>query len=228
VVIPIKDMPDDHNWSKGVDSQIEAAIGDMTVTLYGSRDSFIPHYFGRYPTIELQASLDLSGTQARESASNEIKAERGYRVGIIYAAFNRYPISYQCVDAIIWRRKDNHFLMGRKKTDTAGLFRFVGGFVQPEDESLDVAVRREAMEETGSIEFAAPRYLLSTRVEDWRYRKEKDKILTAVFALEYLWGDPTPNDDIDQLKWFEFSELEACHLVPEHREIWEKAKPHFP
>lgn len=226
IVMPIKDMPDDHNWSKGVDSQIDSAVGDMSVTLYGSRDSFIPHYHGRYPTIELQASLDLSGSQAREAASTEIRAEKGYRTGVIYAAFNRYPISYQCVDAVIWRRKDGHILLGRKKTDSPGLYRFIGGFVQPEDESLDVAARREAMEETGNIEFAAPEYLFSQRVEDWRYRKEKDKILTAVFKLEYLWGDVKPSDDIDELKWFSITEIE--NLVPEHREIWNKAKTFFP
>lgn len=228
IVMPIKDMPDDKNWSKGVDSQIEAAVGDMTVTMYGSRDSFIPHYFGRYPTIELQASLDLSGSQAREAASTEIRAERGYRVGVIYAAFNRYPISYQCVDAIIWRRVDGNILLGRKKTDQAGLYRFVGGFVQPEDESLDRAAKREAMEETGDLEFAEPQYLFSARVEDWRYRKEKDKILTAVFSLEYLWGTVTPSDDIDYLKWFSLTSITPEMLVPEHREIWNKAKTSFP
>lgn len=228
IVMPIADTPDDRNWSKAVDHAIESAVADMTATLYGSRDSFIPHYFGRYPTVELQASLDMSGTEAREAASMMVRAEKGYRVGIIYAAYNRYPISYQCVDAIIWRRADNNILLGRKKTDAAGLYRFMGGFVQPEDESLDAAVRREAMEETGNIEFAAPRYLHSIRVEDWRYKKERDKILTAVFALEYLWGSPIPSDDIDQLKWFQMDAITPEILVPEHRELWERSKKSFP
>ena len=195
IVMPIKDMPDDLNWSKAVDSHIEDAIGDMSVTLYGSRDSFIPHYFGRYKTVELPASLDLSGTQAREAASNEIRGERAYRVGIIYASSNRYAISYQCVDAIIWRAVDKKILLGRKKTDKAGQWRFIGGFVNPDDESLDVAASREAIEETGGISLHPPKYLFSMRVSDWRYTKEKDKIMTAVFSLEYMFGLPVPTDD---------------------------------
>ena len=53
VVLYIKDTHSDELWSKRLDSQIADVAGPtQTVTLYGSRESFIAHYHGRHDTCE--------------------------------------------------------------------------------------------------------------------------------------------------------------------------------
>lgn len=227
IIHPIRDYPSDVEWSNNVDSTIQTIIGDKQAILYGSRDSFIPHYQGRYKTIELPARVDMSGTEARKAASDAVRAEKGFRVGIIYGAWHNYPTSFQTVDAIIHKAETNEILLGRKATDPIGKWRFIGGFVSPEDPSLEAAAMREAMEETGGLGLEKAVYLFSMRVDDWRYRKERDKIMTAVFRVPYVFGQPRPTDDIDALQWFGVPMFDPKTLVAEHIPLWEEAKRHF-
>lgn len=230
-VLAVSDQPSDAGWSAEVDARIAEAAGDEPALLYGSRDSFIPHYRGRFPTQELEASHAISGTQLRKDASEAVRSEKGFRMGLIYAAFQRYPTSYQTVDALPWRRQADatgrqtgpvEVLLGRKFAD-GNLWRFVGGFVTPQDASLEVAAAREAMEETG-LALHTPVYLFSARVDDWRYRDETDGICTAVFALPYFHGPAKAGDDLDGVDWFPVDTLSPDLLVPEHAALWERAK----
>jgi len=222
VALPVRDMPDDRDWSRHIDDKIAEAVGEASAVLYGSRDSFIPHYVGRYPTIEMPESIKVTGTAMREAASREIRAERAFRTGVIYAVAQRYPTSYQCVDVVIWRRGPAgvEVLLGRKRTDLEGRWRFVGGFVQPEDASIEVAAAREAAEETGSMGLDQPRYAFSARVVDWRYRNEPDQIMTAVFTAKYLYGKEAAGDDLDAVRWWDAAAVTDAALVEEHRPLW--------
>jgi bifunctional NMN adenylyltransferase/nudix hydrolase len=85
------------------------------------------------------------------------------------------------------------------------LLRFVGGFVDPTDGSLEHAASREFREETGGAEISGFKYIGSFRVNDWRYRSERDKIMTALFIGTYAFGSLTPSDDISSLEWVETS-----------------------
>lgn len=247
VVLPVEDMPNDRLWSEEVDSAIRRTVGAASCMLYGSRDSFIPHYSGRYPVTELPSSHTVSATAAREEASREVRGEEAWRIGIIYATSQRFLISYQCTDAVIWRRRralgwsdsvigppastaagkiiGTEILLGRKKDDEGGKWRFLGGFMDPvKDECLEDGARREAWEETGkTLTFASCEYVASHKVKNWRYLKESDKIMTAVFLLEYLSGEPVGSDDIAQVAWFDLEEV-GGRLVEEHRPLWPKAK----
>ncbi len=245
VVMPLKDMPVDEDWTRAVDDQISGAIGDSSVTIYGSRDSFIPHYSGRYKTVQLPSSYNISGTQSREAASKEVRAERAFRVGVIYASCNRYPISYQCVDAVIWRPiqtnklkagpsnslkwgEDTEILLGHKRTDPVGKLRFIGGFMQPGDSSLEDGAVREAIEETGgNLSLDNAKYIFSSMVDDFRYKREKDKIMTAVVAVQAIFGVARASDDMDELEWYRVSKVKASDMVPEHEQLWPKVKAHF-
>ena len=237
VIVAAEDMPSDERWSAEIDAAIRRVVGPATARLYGSRDSFIPHYHGRYPTTELPSSREVSATQIREEEAKRVRGDEAWRVGIIYATSQRFLISYQCVDAIIWRPRCKpgwsdkgrgpveaiEVLLGHKDTDPPGSLRFIGGFVDPADESLEAAAAREAWEETGkALTFFSCDYISSHRVQDWRYRREKDKIMTAVFTLELLSGEATAADDISALKWVELDQVGDL-LVEEHRPLWPKA-----
>jgi len=235
VVLAIADHPSDAEWSRNVDAEIDKATGGKAALLYGSRDSFIPHYHGRHATQEMEESHSVSGKQMRKAVSEVVWAESHFRMGVVYAAFQRHPTSYQAVDVLIWRRRREdadgdgpatgplEVLLGQKPTDS-GRWRFVGGFVDPRDDSLETAARREAREEAGDITLGDAAYLFSHRVDDWRYRREADKILTSVFAVEFLWGAPKADDDLSAVRWATVADVDPERdLMPDHAGMWGKA-----
>jgi len=228
-ILPIKDVHNDEEWSKILDTKIREVHPMGSVTLYGSRDGFIPHYSGAFPTVELQASFKISGSEIRKSLSTKIIASKDFRQGMIYAAFSRYPISYTTVDAAILDGKGN-ILLARKKVDPKNKWRFIGGFVDVnQDANLEEAVKREVMEETNSLGVGEPKYIGSAKIDDWRY-KGKDGIMTSLFVIPYLFGKPEATDDIDDLQWFSIQKLidnEGFQMVEEHKVLFNLLKKHL-
>ena len=233
--IPLWDIPgDDNAWSKVVDTKVRETFGDhVSAVLYGSRDAFIPYYFGTFPVVELADSFDISGTEARAAVSDEVRQSSLWRKGIIYAAHDRHPMVFPTVDiAVIQRARPGNMddlptpariALGRKNTDPAGKWRFPGGFLDPKkDKTLENAARRELGEEFGiSLTTDGLTYLGSHNVDDSRYRREVDEIVTSLFLTEYSWGPLGAADDIDQSKWFDLDGFDLSKLVDGHQPLME-------
>src|SRR3989344_1506493 len=145
---PLTNNPSDIEWSKGLDAIIEEAFPDRDILLYGSRDSFIGHYHGRFPYQSVAPIDGVSGTDKRENL--RVTPSTAFRTGIIHAHTTRRPIPYPTVDVTILRSDLREVLLASKATD-GGLLRFVGGFVDTADASLEAAARREVKEETSDI-----------------------------------------------------------------------------
>lgn len=224
----VHDMPSDTEWSKNLDSQIERCSNpSQTVLLYGGRDSFIKRYKGKFPTCELESEVYVSGTQMRKSISAKTKASKDFRAGVIWAANNRYDTVYTTVDIAILDNKKEKILLGKKDRD-GGLYRFPGGFSDIKSQSFEDDAKREAIEETG-IEISDPQYLGSFLVDDWRYRRENDKIKTIFFVAEYLFGAPLASDDLDEIRWFNLSESKKIRnqLVSAHQKMFDQLLIHL-
>jgi bifunctional NMN adenylyltransferase/nudix hydrolase len=223
VILPLHDMPSDHDWSHTVDQRIRETFNDASAILYGSRDAFIPHYFGRYPTVELADSMNVSGTEVREAVSNEVRAHSEFRRGVVYAAFNKHLVVCPTVDiaAIRFKGTNKQVALGRKANDVQGLWRLPGGFVDPKrDKTFEAAASREFHEEMGvSINVDDLQYVGSRHVDDWRYRSELDQIVTTLFTTIYLWGPLEARDDLAEAKWFDLDGLEMDILVEGHRPL---------
>ena len=217
-IMPLSDNKSNEIWSKQLDSKIKEVFPLGSVTIYGSRDSFIPYYFGVNKTLELQPDVFVSATDIREVASKKVISSSEFRAGIIYSVYNQFPTVYGTVDVAII--KDDEILLGQKSGETD--WRFIGGFVDITDQSDEDAAKRETLEETG-LEVADLEYVCSMQVEDWRYRGIKDRsIMTRFFKAKYIFGCPTPQDDINALKWFKLTpELENM-LVEEHKKLFKK------
>lgn len=223
----IKDMSSDELWSKKLDGMIGDLITpNQKPVLYGGRDSFVHRYTGRFPTTELEPEtyVRFSGTDVRRAiASKSTKASSDFRAGVVWAAMSKFPTCYPTVDIAIFNEENNRILLAKKPYENA--WRFVGGFVDATDKSFEQAARREVHEET-HIEITDPKYLVSMPVDDWRYRNEKDKIMTSLFMAKYQSGSPTPDDDIESLEWFDWDEITANSLVPSHQPLFRALQGH--
>jgi len=218
-VLYMRDEREDAIWSAKLDSQIRDLIGPrQSACLYGGRDSFIPHYKGKFDVIELEPTVYVSATAIRQKVSNEVQASADFRAGAIWATNQKYPTCYPTVDAIIHDVANKRILLGRKPNETK--YRFIGGFAEPNSESYELDASREIREETG-IEVSFPVYIGSCKIKDWRYRDSEDQIKTLLFYTEYLFGSPQPNDDIDEVKWFSIDTLTPDSIVEEHRPLLE-------
>ena len=221
-IMPIYDVNNDVEWSKKLDEKIREVFSIGTVTLYGSRDGFIPHYKGNFPTVELEATFKISGSEIRKGLSNSVISHKHYRHGLIAASYDRYPTTFTTVDAAILDDKGN-ILLARKKNDPKDRWRLIGGFVDAnQDDNMEEAVKREVMEETNSLGVGEPVYVGSSKIDDWRYRNEQDGIMTTLFIIPYLFGKPEAKDDIDDLKWFGLDavlEHQKGYLIVDEHEV---------
>ena len=235
MILPLHDMPSNEDWSRSVDSRVTDVHPIGTVTLYGSRDGFMPYYSGRFPVVELDPTQPLlSATQVRSVASEEVRSHTEFRRGVVYAAHHRHPVAYPTVDVAIIKEQYvapgeiwQQIALGRKSSDIKGQWRFPGGFVDTTDKSLECAARREVQEETG-LSVHDPVYIGSHQVDDWRYRKEADGIMTNVFVARYLSGGLQAADDIVEAQWFDLDGLDPNKVLIEgHRPIFELVKTHL-
>jgi len=210
VILPLQDQKHDTVWSNILDQQISMPFGEKKALLYGSRDSFLPHYTGKHATTELTTSIDMSATQVRLEVSKEILESEDFRAGIIHGSFAQRAKMYPTVDICAYNDK-GQILMAKKPNEFK--WRFVGGFVDANDENLEQAARREFSEETDGSHITNLRYIMSTRVNDWRYKNEDSKIMTTLFLGRFSFGTAKPSDDIADLKWFDISHFTSLRNI---------------
>jgi bifunctional NMN adenylyltransferase/nudix hydrolase len=218
-VLYIRDVHDDDRWSRMVDATVNDWLSPtQTALLYGSRDSFISNYTGKFDTFELPNQHAISGTDVRHELGRAVRDSADWRAGVIWASRNKYPISYQTVDIAIFKPDYSQILMGKRDTEPA--WRLPGGFADARSNSLEEDVQREAMEET-NCKLDGIQYVCSRRIPDWRYIGEPDCIKTALFIATTK-SEPVAGDDIDHVKWFDLPEVDPTnqhHVMSIHRPL---------
>lgn len=221
IVLPLKDQRSNEKWSNELDNLIQVPFGErsaLSAVLYGSRDSFIPYYSGKFPVVEFTTDIIYSGTEVRKQVSKEILSSSDFRAGIIHATYAARPVTYPTVDVTVYNNK-GQILLAKKPNEPH--YRFIGGFVDRTDESWEQAAKREFKEETGgNVEIDTPKYVCSGAVKDWRYVKTESGIMTTLFISKFLWGRIEPSDDIFSLHWVEPSTLKESDIMEEHRELF--------
>jgi bifunctional NMN adenylyltransferase/nudix hydrolase len=221
-VLLLGDRRTDEEWSRDLDAQISSVIGAGSATLYGSRDSFIPHYKGRLIPVELVLPIGterVSGTDIREQFSDNVIESAEFRAGLIYAANQRWPETLPCVDIAIFNDDETELLLAQKEGEN--LWRFVGGhYERLKHSSFEAAARAETLEETG-LDLITLEYVGSCPIDDWRYADSPDHgIATAFFRGRAMTKQARAQDDIKSVKWFAIERLRAYDFVPEHRVLY--------
>jgi len=205
IVLPLSDHPSDEIWSLKLDELLFECFPNEQFILYGGRDSFIPFYSGCIPISELPEQTNESSTGIRDECSDKVLGSDDFRIGVNYACHNMYPKVYPTVDIAVFRENMKYVLLGRKSQRKA--WQLPGGFVDPSDRDFESAAHRELHEECGSLEVSRMRYLGSTKIDDWRYRNEEDKIITTLFATDLVFGDTRAQGDLAEVRWFRTNEL---------------------
>lgn len=222
-VFYIDDVPsDDALWSRNLDAQIlKWKNPTQSVVLYGSRDSFLKHYSGKFPVKELEAATRISGTEIRRRVCNNYPPTKDYRAGIIASTAQRFPQVIPTVDVAIINREKKQILVIKKANEKKK--RFTGGYAVKSD-SYETDARREVMEET-KVEISDPIYIGSALINDPRYRGEKDCIKTLFFVCDYMWGNPEVSNDedlsenIESYHWIKYSDINVDNFQSEHEPL---------
>ncbi|WP_129715467.1 NUDIX domain-containing protein [Pedobacter sp. SYP-B3415] len=221
VILPLNDYPCDREWSQNLDNLLKGVFPNEVFCLYGSRDSFIPYYCGRFQTVELPEHGGFSATELRKQYADKVFDSNDFRAGILYAYYNQYNKVFPTVDIAVFRHERTEILLGKKTVSSK--WRLIGGFADPEDQSYEHAARRELTEECGAIETGEMIYETSARIDDWRYRNETDKIISLLFSCEYLTGMYSAQDDLLELQWFKLNDLPkmmtAGETTAEHAQL---------
>jgi bifunctional NMN adenylyltransferase/nudix hydrolase len=231
--IHIKRIPDvksDDHWNDILNEEINRLINiyftGRQPILYGGRDSFLKQYKGPYPICQLFKEYPHSGTEIRKQIIETPNHSVDFRKGIIYASSMKYPTVYSTVDVAILT-PDGFLLLGKKKGEKE--YRLIGGFVDPSDNSIESAAKREVLEESGLYSAFDYHYLGNFKVEDWRYKNSKDSVITHLYCAIHLTvlgcmaTFPKPGDDIEEIRIFSLSE--AYHkIIPEHIPLLHKVR----
>ncbi len=216
--IPINDLQSDDAWSKKLDSMLRSIFPTSKIVLYGSRDSFISKYTGKLATAKLESNVTVSATDMREASWHNALDSEDFRVGVCYGIANQYPRTNSVVDVAITRDEKNQVLFGKKPGEK--LYRFIGGFVDPTDKSLQAAVDREVGEETG-VDVGDIIFIGSVKIDDWRYKGTSQTIMSSFFEAKYLCGHAKGDDDIASVDWVDTGALDYCDVNPVHHDLLE-------
>lgn len=215
-ILPVFDRADDEVWSKQVDDLIGTVFQGQETILYGGRDSFIPHYKGRFKTQEIYFGDDDSGTANRKQIAQKPRSTADFRAGIIYAMENLMPRIYLTVD-IALVKDSKQVLLGRKPHENK--FRFPGGFVDFKDESFENAARRELYEETRVTCEAGLTYIGNYSINDWRVKGTDDvKNMTVFYLAPYAFGEPKGSDDLETVQWFDIATCKN-EIMEDHKHL---------
>ena len=154
-----------------------------------------------------------------------------------------YPCGLCAVDAAVVRKVGNSYavILGRKPGRDKWCF--PGGFFDVKKDNCDEdAVIREVSEEIPGTKVSGnPEYICSHKVDDPRYRRDKDKIVTHVFKLEYSEENLEAikaGDDLAEVGWYALSpqnstiasELPVAGtdvLVPEHHYLFGRLRKYL-
>lgn len=221
VVIPLSDEATDRFWSVQLDTRLKTTFPGESFLLYGSRDSFIPYYTGTLKVVELPEYGDHNATELRTMNSDHVLDTDDFRLGINYAFHNTFPKVFPTVDIAVYNENHTQILLGKKYGQDK--WRLPGGFTDPADDSYEEAAHRELMEECGKIEVSKMKYKASLKINDWRYKNERDKIITHLFVCHLIFGKPEAGDDLQEVGWFEVSKIAEMmidnDIVPEHVDL---------
>lgn len=112
--------------------------------------------------------------------------------------------SAPAASALIVDGAERVLLARRAHEPDAGRWDLVGGFLEEGEAPLD-GLRREVREETG-LEIEAGRFL-GVFVDTYGGEDGATSVLNLVWEARVVSGEPAPDDDVSELRWFSLDAL---------------------
>jgi bifunctional NMN adenylyltransferase/nudix hydrolase len=199
-------------WSEQLDVIIGGIFPDCQAVLYGSRDSFLPKYTGKYATAFVPALPGPSGTELRAGVS--FPRTKAGRAGAIHAVNDREPMAYARVAlAVVDSAREQVLLYGAP--ETAGLLALFGGPMVADDVQVSTAASRHLCEAVAKPQISEPRLLGVQVIHEPVFRWTRDCAVTSLLMAEWQGTDrhPMPTQGHHRLRWINRSALDRV-LVP--------------
>lgn len=239
VVLPLPDCRTNTEWTAKINALIKQSLDrqyqlDTDVILLGGRSSSVEAYEGPAETHTIVTGNSANSTDIRESYRGDdsyielqYATDYTFRAGMVYAQMCAFPRVFPTVD-VIAVSYTGCLLVGQKPNDPKHMWRFPGGFVDPNDSCLEAAAVREFAEETKLfIEANALQYQMSKQLRDWRYRGSVDTIHTTVFTThmsDVFMREAQAGDDLAAIRIVPLQEWDTLTLVPEHQNFFNELR----
>jgi NAD+ diphosphatase len=134
---------------------------------------------------------------------SELKTEGDYRAWCEKCGFDFYHNPAPCVSVIILNQDHTQTLLAKRAINPEkGKWDVVGGFID-QQEIVEDALIRETKEETG-LDVKIIKYL--GNFPDI-YGNLLQHTLVFTYLVEIVSGEPTPQDDVAELKWFDLDKI---------------------
>ena len=215
-ILSITDNRYDEEWSIELDKRIDEIKGAFDVILYGSRDSFISHYKGKFETHELESTIIYSATSVREEIIQKELEDKKFRCGFIYGLSERLVCGLHNSFGLLYEKEENgkiKILIGKKRGDKE--YSLFGGVYSPDsDKNYADTMKRTMKEQLGdNIEIGSVKFLFDAQLDHWAYKSSNDKLHANFFLCQRAWGYVRPNHDYELVEWVTLEEFENKKLV---------------
>lgn len=207
--------------SRALDEVIERAFPGRDAIIYGSRESIVHSYVGRFATHETETIYGGSGTQIRNAI--EIVDSEDFRKGVIYSAVHRRGVGYPAADVVVTRLDQGKILLIGWEEE-GGKLRFPGSFHQQGlDASIEATALRCIAKEVPGIRIIDPRLVASHVIDDYRHKRSQDGTLSTLVSATYVGGEASVGSGIDSVHWIPYTEVLPL-LVDAHKPLGEIMK----
>jgi len=224
-IVPSDSLPSSYKErSQKIDEIIKTIYPHRGAVLYGSRESFVHTYEGSFKTEEVPTIFSGNATEIRKSV--KIIDSEDFRSGVVHANIHRKRVGYPTVDVAVVHYPSQQVLLVGKNSEE-GKLRFPGVFFNPEvDDSFESAGIRCVRKETPQANINTPQYVESKRIDDWRFNKAKDSLVSILMKAECMSGSAVPGKGVDTAAWVPFSKVPEV-LIASHQPLGEIMQKHW-
>ena len=217
-ILSITDNRYDEEWSFELDKRIDEIRGSFDVILYGSRDSFISHYKGKFETCELESTIIYSATSVREEIIQKELEDKKFRCGYIYGLSEKLVCGLHNSFGLLYEKDEKgklKILIGKRRGEKE--YSLFGGIYNPAvDKSYSETMKRTMKEQLGNnVEISSVKFLFDYQLDHWAYKSSPDKIHGNFFLCENSWGFVRPNQDFELVEWVSLEDFDKKEMVSE-------------